>query len=78
MAPSWRVNFLVTERIDSLLRRLHYRSLGRAIFRHHPASADFVAVANLLFGIVSVISAAPITVVVYMTAKVAYVEDPLE
>jgi predicted PurR-regulated permease PerM len=37
-----------------------------------------IVIANLLFGIVGVILAAPITVVVYMAVKMAYVEDPLE
>jgi predicted PurR-regulated permease PerM len=36
-----------------------------------------IVVCDLLFGTIGVIMAAPITVVVYMTAKMIYVDDPL-
>ncbi len=37
-----------------------------------------IVVSDLLFGTIGVIMAAPITVVVYMAAKMIYVEDPLD
>jgi predicted PurR-regulated permease PerM len=37
-----------------------------------------IVVCDLLFGVIGIILAAPITVVVYMAVKMIYVEDPLE